>query len=392
MNTSGILSFDECELALRADLFETTIHFFPERKQYGLILSEIPLSIEFKLGDFSFIPIKRNTVNFYKPYALLICLPETIDLLYVPCVGEVLSALLSFSFRRRMKNCRLLHIRLVNNEDELSDELFRYLPCGSVGTEASLQLPLTEKEQKNRISDLEKIYEKIMRINKEDYLAVIRALHQYQLSLLAYREDVGLAFSILVSSIESMAKQFVDKNFQFRDLTDHAEWENLFLKSGMPEESEKQIKDKLLKKEHFISRRFRDFIIANLPESFWTSPDSKAKEFDDYLESLRAGFPEDKTQKRSHFEKWWHLYKNEIKPNKEELSDILKKIYNVRSKFFHVGESPPAEVIGLYETASIKINFKSHENRLKFVRSIPCFFWFERVVHDSILNFVMNKL
>ena len=387
MDTSGILSFDECELALRDDLFDIKVPFIAKRKQFGLILSEIPLHIKFKLGDFSFIPVKKNETNFCKPYALFICVPETIDLLYVPYVGEVLSALLSFSFRRRMKNIRSLHVKFEEDEDQLPDEYFIYLPSISVGPEVALQIPLSETEQKNRISDLEKIYEKIMRINKEDYRAVIRAIHQYQLSLLTFREDVGLAYSMLVSSIESMAQRFFDKNFSFNDLSDHTEWEKLFLESGISEESEKQIKNKLLKNERFLSRRFRDFVINNLPDSFWTSPDSRAKERDDYISS-RSQEP----KRKNHDKLWRGLYNLENKPQKNELNNILKSIYNVRSKFSHIGKSPPAEAIGLYETASINVDFASQKGRLKFVRSVPSFFWFERVVHDSILNFILNKL
>ena len=80
------------------------------------------------------------------------------------------------------------------------------------------------------------------------------------------------------------------------------------------------------------------------------------------------------------------------KPRREELEGLLKDVYAIRSRFSHVGESPPTEVVDLFETAPVKIEFMGKEQRLRFVRAPTSFFWFERIVHDSILNFVLNML
>lgn len=130
--------------------------------------------------------------------------------------------------------------------------------------------------------------------------------------------------------------------------------------------------------------RFRIFIKKYLPDSFWVSPDSRAKDFDDYIEELtKEHFG--KRKNKSHFESYWWLYTPERKVTKNELDDVLKSIYELRSRFAHRGISPTNEVVDNYETAEIKweIDSKGH---IKYRRAIPSYFWFERVVYESICN------
>ncbi|MCJ7608157.1 hypothetical protein MUP00_00605, partial [Candidatus Bathyarchaeota archaeon] len=58
-----------------------------------------------------------------------------------------------------------------------------------------------------------------MKIDSDDYLHVVRAIHLYQQALLTYRQDVGLAYSLLVASAETMAHRFVPKKTIQTDFT-----------------------------------------------------------------------------------------------------------------------------------------------------------------------------
>jgi len=49
-----------------------------------------------------------------------------------------------------------------------------------------------------------------------------------------------------------------------------------------------------VKREHFVSFKFRRFIKENLPNSFLVSPDSRAVELDDYIDEIKKQYPRDK--------------------------------------------------------------------------------------------------
>ncbi len=170
------------------------------------------------------------------------------------------------------------------------------------------------------------------------------------------------------------------------------DWLSLFEEEMITKEVAKRITKKVFAREQFLSLRFRTFIERNLPESFWTSPDSRAKELDDYIDEIRREyFGEDYMREHSdHFHKWWWLYTPEVRITRGELGSILTDIYNMRSRFSHVGKSPPSDVVDIYETVRVRVDVSNAPERIEFVRSPPSFFWFERVVNESIGNFVMQ--
>ena len=385
ITTSGILSFDDCEGMLRPDMRER-LPFSPveKRRFCTILLSEVPITVgEIKIGDFKLVPMSTPFTPF-KPYGLILYVPDGLDFLTAPLFAEALAPLLSFSLRRRIK----AHRKSYNAENpprQLDEDISIRLPSVSVGPEASLQQKLTKDEQISRLRTFAKIYETLMKMSEKEYLASIRAIHLYHLSLLNYREDIGLAYTLLVASIESVAQSFLDIDFSWHDIGDSEEWDKTFNELKISEQSATVIRKKLVKKAFFLGLKFRIFIEKYLPDSFWVSPDSRAKEFDEYIEELtREHFG--KREKRNHFESYWWLYTPERKVTKNELDDVLKSIYDLRSKFAHKGVSPPYEVVDHYETAEIKWKMDNNKGHIQYRRAIPSYFWFERVVNESICN------
>jgi len=386
ITTSGILSFDDCEKVLHPGMRKALFQFLPRQEKVQhcvILLSEIPITVnEFAVDDFKLVPMSTEWHPF-KPYGLLLHVPIGFDFLTAPLFAEALAPILSFSLRRRVKAYRRSY-DAKSPPKELDEYASIRLPSVSVGPEGSLQQKLSNEEQIRRLETFAKIYETLMKMNGKEYLAVLRALHLYQLSLLNYREDIGLAYTLLVASIESVAQCFLNVEFSFNDLSDAEEWERILAGLKIPEQHIVDIKDKLVKKTRFLGLKFRSFIEKYLPESFWVSPDSRAKELDDYLEELRKEhFGTEFKERRDHFESYWWLYTPERKVTRNELDGVLKSIYDLRSKFAHAGISPPSEVIDDYETAEIKVEI-DNKGRVKYRRAIPSYFWFERVVHESI--------
>lgn len=385
ITTSGVLSFDDCEKVLRLDMREE-LNFLPveKRRFCTILLSEVPITVgELKLDDFRLVPMPTTAFEPFKPYGLLLYAPTGFDFLTAPLFAEALAPILSFSLRRRVKAHRESY-DVENPPMQLDEDVSIRLPSVSVGPEASLQQGLTEKEQVSRLETFVGIYKTLMKMSRKRYLATLRALHLYQLSLLNYREDVGLAYTLLVASIESVAQGFLDERFTYDDLGDSEEWNRLFAELGISELRATGIRDKLVEKGQFLGLKFRRFIEKYLPDSFWESPDSRAKEQDDYIKEItKEAFG--KKEDRNHFESYWWLYTPERKVTKDELDEVLKSIYGLRSRFAHRGISPPYDVVDHYETAEIKMEIDG-EGRVKYHRAIPSYFWFERVVFESVGN------
>jgi len=391
ITTSGILSFDDCEKVLRPEMRRELFKFLPveKEKQYCVILlSEIPITVgEITLDDFKLVPFSEKWHPF-KPHGLLLYVPIGFDSLTAPLFGEALAPVLSFSLRRRVKAHRRAYDAM-NPPKKLPEDVSIRLPSVSVGPELSLQQPLSKNEQARRLETFVKIYKKLMEMDEKEYLATLRAFRLYQLSLLNYREDIGLAYTLLVAAIESVANCFLDIKFTFDDLPDAENWNKLFNELKIPKPHVAKIKDKLVKRTQFLGLKFRKFIAKYLPDSFWTSPDSRAIELDDYINELRKEhldhFEAEYRKQRNHFESYWWLYTSERKVTKNELDSVLKAIYDLRSQFAHRGKSPPFEVADAFETAEIKVEIDD-KGRIKYRRAIPSYFWFERVVYESIAN------
>ena len=114
-------------------------------------------------------------------------------------------------------------------------------------------------------------------------------MHLYQQALLTYRYDLGLAYTLLVASIETMALNFIQKKDfnDFKYVRNNEGWIKLFNRIDLDELQKNQIKIQLIKNENFLSRRFRKFVKDNLPESFWTSFDSRAWDEFKLIENLK---------------------------------------------------------------------------------------------------------
>jgi hypothetical protein len=252
------------------------------------------------------------------------------------------------------------------------------------------------------VNDIEKrikistdLLDTLREMNDRNFRRTTRSLHLYQLALLTYPLDIGLAYSLLVSSVDSLSCKF----------------------------SRGGSKDKFV---HFIEQF--------LPKSFWDSFDSRAWQEDRWLDSitpwkhsildsyreryerdgekalsslertlsegavrkLKSAFeekleiPPEEEQAYSHILQHWYLYRLDMKLAPSELSDMLELIYEeVRSPFFHGGRSPPRNAIDRYETARVKPKI-NEDGMVVWERDIPSFYTFERITHDSILNYLLS--
>jgi len=135
----------------------------------------------------------------------------------------------------------------------------------------------------------------------------------------------------------------------------------------------------LLTKEYFDSRKLQKFINDNMPERFWSEKEDDAKP--DYLTSILESPGQERI---SHSDiSIWDLEKIE----KENLTRMLRVIYNARSKLIHKGIRLPASiVVGHFQwlpTEAIEI--------LEEGLQIPPLLTFERLVSHSMVEFLRKQ-
>jgi hypothetical protein len=219
------------------------------------------------------------------------------------------------------------------------------------------------------------------------------------LSFLTYSTDIGLAYSLLVASVDNLSCRLY-----ISETKTHTE-------------------------------RFVKFIMENLPAHTLTSFDSRAWEEDRWMESItpwqhsiidsyrerykkdgekaldslkgtlnvkviekireafrtKSEIPSEEKRVYDHVLSHWYLYRLDSKLTREELPGVLKQIYqDVRSAFFHGGKSPSQSTIDRYETAPIRPKFTGN-NKIKWQRETPSFYYFERIAHESIISY-LSKL
>lgn len=388
------IRFDKC-----SEILWSVIQAKVEKLQKsicGVVYSDVPPPEEIKLREDLRISYygKEVSSNNLQVHLLLVNGPETLDHWNLPDLAEALASLLAFSFRTRLTASR--HWCSLDSDGRLSRPVDLFLRLSSASAGPLAVHPISIEGIYSRIKTVNRVVGELTGLSMKDFRRITRSLHLYQLSLITYPMDVGLAYSLLVSSIDNISCKASGSN----------------------------------NKKRFIS-----FIKRYLPESFWTKPDSKAWEEDRWLDSITPwkysivddykeryakegenallslkGILSDSAIERlrgackgttklttqeqkmyDHVLHHWYLYRIDMKLTQKELPDILKRIHeDVRSAFFHGGRSPPDSAVDRYETAPMKPVIKA-DGTVMWRRDIPSFHTFERITHDTLLAYILSQ-
>lgn len=224
--------------------------------------------------------------------------------------------------------------------------------------------------------ELRKIVEGLAKATERDTNAIMAALRLYHAALSMSDYDISTAYFSLVSAIECVSgHHFEEKSFNFDDIEKFRGASAVISKISLllltSIDLLGHLKRELVKAEHFVWQKFRDFIEGFLPEEFW-QPDK--------LDPLRIA--------------------NCLPPiKKEHLRRFLREAYDARSKFAHTGEPFPAHVaLGIGDTvgmrAVIEAEALKHSISGRTGRSglserfVPSFVWFERLTHLVLREYI----
>jgi hypothetical protein len=385
--------FEECSATLFNMLHSSDYKIKePER---GIIYGDVSLNKEITV--FNDILVKYEgalRADNTQVQILTVKIPDKLDIFNIPNFSEAVACLLSFSFRSRFTGSR--HWSLHKEGRPISPPMDAFYRMSSVVAGHLAVHPLSPDAIGEGISLLDWLVNELKRLGKKDFRRMMRSLRLYQLSLLTYSMDVGLAYSLLVASVDNLScRLYVSETKKYTE-------------------------------------RFVKFIMENLPAHTLTSFDSRAWEEDRWMESItpwkhsiidsyreryetdgekaleslegvlntkvieriketfdaRREIPSEEKRAYDHVLSHWYLYRLDSKLTREELPGVLKQIYqDVRSAFFHGGKTPSQSTVDRYETAPIRPKFIGN-NKIKWQRETPSFYYFERIAHESIMGYL----
>jgi len=312
-------------------------------------------------------------------------------------------------------------------------------------------IPSPEEEQ-NLVKSMGQIYEILMKIDEKLCYSIIGAMRLYQLALNAARVDLSLAYSLLVAAVDAASSGWKAK-IKMWDIDPEGKLTKVMEELQFDEQLQGAVKDRIISHES-LTRRFSNFIVENLPSTFWEGDHSMIKELDLHAESLRRHYhsgqflqdiadsvPDPQRQellRRAEEEKesyeeffrqmperrhTWIINDDRRKWMMDyirtHLDRVLRNTFGSRSELFHRGRGFPK--IGLKEEFTDWIpdvfeedyrefiwehsehtwNYSMDKKTGKIFRSCSCddrkevkvllgIHVFERMVHDSIFNYLLK--
>ena len=172
------------------------------------------------------------------------------------------------------------------------------------------------------------IVKDLIGLQRKSYLAAMRAIRTYVTGLHRLADDLELAYTLLVASIESLAQGFDGHRAKW---TDYEETKRRTIDKALAnadKEITKGVREAILNIEHVsLARRFRDFTLEHLQSS--------------YFREEAVGL--DNPVRRS------------------ELPGVLRESYILRSKYIHeLKELPRVLSLGASYTETTRINRVTH--------------------------------
>lgn len=107
-------------------------------------------------------------------------------------------------------------------------------------------------------------------LSRSEFVTVMRAVRRYVIGLQRIGDDLELAYTLLVASLESLAQNFDSFVPDWEDLDDRKRRRLDKALEGADAEVAGRVRRAVLDVEHVaLSRRFREFVLAHLPPSFF---------------------------------------------------------------------------------------------------------------------------
>lgn len=117
---------------------------------------------------------------------------------------------------------------------------------------------------------LEEFVEKLIGLPRRTFLGVMRALRTYVNGMHRIADDLELAYTLLVASVESLAQDFDGHESDWDSFDERKRKAVDEALSGADEVIAQRVREALLRVEHVaLARRFREFAVAHTPSTYF---------------------------------------------------------------------------------------------------------------------------
>jgi hypothetical protein len=204
---------------------------------------------------------------------------------------------------------------------------------------------------------------------EKDSNAILAATRLYHAALSLSAYDISTAYFSLVAAIECVSGHHLEeKKFNFDDVEKFKEAGKVIKQISVSVSDSaiiKKLKCKMVRAEHFVWQKFREFVEDFLPDEFWQREDEMYPE-------LSRIVP-------------FRIEKSSLRP-------FLRQAYDARSAFAHSGAPFPAYVeVGLSEHVRAKTMMQVLD-LASSGRFVPPFIWFERLTHFVLREYLLRVI
>ncbi|MEW3714916.1 hypothetical protein [Pseudomonas aeruginosa] len=143
------------------------------------------------------------------------------------------------------------------------------------------------------LTQLKLVATDLIGLRRSQYLAAIKAIRSYITAVYRSKDDLDLAYTLLIISLESLVQNFDNYKTSWPDLNESKRKPIDEALEGLPAEASAAIRDAILSGEHVaLSRRFKQFVKSHVPIGYFdklaesvSRPVGK-KDFDEALSNL----------------------------------------------------------------------------------------------------------
>ncbi|KOC22994.1 MULTISPECIES: hypothetical protein [Bacillus amyloliquefaciens group] len=383
--------FNECISTFRPK----EIDIKEEQEYIGYLLLDFHLNETLNFRHFSIepsmkIPVSWNRSAFVSPVKL----PKWFKGRYHPDLFPIaLAAVFSFVSGRPVKAPRELKPRTSTTEQidkSTLKDIAIHFPVKTAGTGSS-NVRISNAELSNIYGRLREMIDILFGLSYKQYTLAMQSIRLVHLAHMNKRDDFGLAYYLLVSSIETVSSLAIKKNKVISNTHPNEEkWREISEKNGGDFAELFNEFMAMKKKDKLIGKRFIEFILEYCPPKEWNNLKHPDEDFEEFLEE-RFG-----DKRREMTKLWFEKYPEDL--THDEIKKILKDLYTYRSNFTHRGENPPyrgpdgIEKFFQEEQVYKKQNLGEIEIELPESILLPNFRLISFIANQAITNYLKTKL
>lgn len=332
--TADHVLFDECIHAFRRA--DESRRPFMEGDSRSFLLTSFHIPIAWKFPHTQVLP----SIEVHLPGALasFICTvenPAWVGTHNAHLYGLALAAIVSFVTGRPCQSTRddYLCRRQELTEHDLA-QLAVHHPVLVAGP-GCVSPRLSQRTLSEYESAIASLINRLHAMPFKKYIHIMQAIRLVHLSLLNKRNDFGLAYLLVISAIEAIAQQAIDRNSVKQTHPSESKWKARSKHDHEFAELFNHLKD-MRGQNSYLKERYVRFISNFAPRECWEDiVPHPMQDWSDYIQETSPEHPVAHLTRKS----WHEAYPQDLPI--ELINEILDSSYKHRSCFIHRGEQPP---------------------------------------------------